>query len=254
MKRHQRIVPAARPGLVAEETGRECVVFDTTTNEAHLLAPLVAAVFAQCDGRTRIDDLPALASSSLGEPVCAEDVAAALRQLQDAALLDGPSITKPLTISRRTFAKGAAATAGAAVLITTVATPAGAQTTTSPAGGRCPDSRCVSQSEGDVFCGCNNACPPGSPGAGSDSTCTSQGLTPPFFDSCECRQCPTPTSQGEQGAIDSGQCLPPDQQTTPCGGGGTPNLGCADSTKPIDGVCVPEFGDTSESCLTDPSP
>src|SRR5688572_20887977 len=118
MNHQQGSVPAARPGLVAEQIGREWVVFDTMTNQAHCLAPVAAAVFTLCDGRTPIDDLPALAGSSVGEPVSAEDVAAALRQLEDAGMLDSPLFAAPQTISRRAFARKAAyASAGAAVLI-----------------------------------------------------------------------------------------------------------------------------------------
>ena len=256
MNRQQRSVPAARPGLVAEQIGREWVVFDTMTNQAHCLAPVAAAVFTLCDGRTPIDDLPALAGSSVGEPVSPEDVAAALRQLEDAGILDSPLFAAPRTISRRTMLRRSGAAAGVAFatpVITSIMTPAFAQA--SPAR-RCPGSRCVSQSEGDVFCGCNNVCPPGSPGAGGDSTCTDQGLTPPFFDSCFCAECPNERNP-RPGQVPAGfehLCLPPEQQNTPCGGGGTPNMGCKDPTKPLDGICVPNDGDSSELCINPGGP
>jgi hypothetical protein len=250
MGRHQGIVPAVRPGLLAEEVGREYVVFDTTTNQAHCLAPLVAAVFACCDGQTPIDDLPVLVGLRLGETVDAGGIDAALGQLENAHLLDAPSALEPRGMSRRAFVqRGAIATAGAAVLITTVATPAAAQ---SSPGGRCPESRCVSQSKGDEFCACNNVCPPDSPGAGGASSCTSLGLTPPYFDSCFCAQCPKPGDLGNtQAGAFVGRCLPPEQQTTPCGGGGAPNMGCLDADKHLDGICRPNDGDSSELCIHD---
>jgi hypothetical protein len=76
-------------------------------------------------------------------------------------------------------------------------------------------------------------------------------MSPPFFDSCFCAKCPSP-GDPNPGQVPPGfehMCLPPGQQTTPCGGGGTPNMGCNDPTKPVDGICVPNDGDSSELCL-----
>jgi PqqD family protein of HPr-rel-A system len=244
---HER--PIARSeGLLIEEVGDETVIYDERTGDAHCLSPLAAAVIAHCNGSHSLEALATLAGSSLGEPVDVERVDAALAQLEERDLLVPP----PLGISRRTLVRRTAAVTAAVTagpMITSIVTPAFAQTQTYDR--RCPGSRCVSQSEGDVYCGCNNACPAGSPGAGSPSTCTSQGLTPPFFDSCFCAQCPKPgdPNPGQVPPMFAGLCLPPGQQTTPCGGGGTPNMGCNDPTKHLDGICVPNDGDSSETCL-----
>jgi hypothetical protein len=234
--------------LLVEEIDAETVVYDTDSGQAHCLSPLAAAVFAGCDGSNSVEELVEHAGSRLGEPIDAAGVDAALAQLEELSLLTAA----PDGVSRRTFVgRTAIATAAvtAAPMVTSIVTPAFAQGTVR----RCPGSRCVSQSEGDVFCGCNNACPAGSPGAGSPGTCTSQGLTPPFFDSCFCAKCPTP-GDPNPGQVPAGftQFCPPINDPTlvaPCGGGGTPNMGCKDPTKPLDGICVPNDGDSSEACL-----
>lgn len=247
--RRTAVVPAVRPGLLSEQVGNECVVYDTESNEAHCLAPLAAAVFAHCDGRTRLADLPDMASTALGEPVGADDVDNALAQLDNAGLLIR-LITTPDGISRRTFMRRTAVvTAGAAVLVTTISTPLAAQ---GASDARCPQARCVSQSDGDDFCGCANACPPDSPGGNPDKCATLAGLSGAFFDSCECEKCPTTADPNTTvPAAFLSFCPTPAVASTPCGGGGYPNGGCNDASKPMDGICVPQSGDSSEVCLTE---
>ena len=60
------------------------------SKEAHCLSPLAAVVFAHCDGRTTIEELAALATERLGEPVDEPRVIDALAQLQERDLLAVP--------------------------------------------------------------------------------------------------------------------------------------------------------------------
>jgi hypothetical protein len=125
---------------------------------------------------------------------------------------------------------------------------------------------CVSQAEGDQYCACLNSCEPDAPGANLDPTaCTKWGLTPPYFDSCFCAKCPTckpdfpncdgtdpnQVDQGEVPATTTFSHLCPDLpfQGTPCSGALGADGGCNNSGKPKDGVCVPNDGDSSETCL-----
>jgi hypothetical protein len=251
-------IPLARSdGLLIEHVGDETVILDTETKEAHCLSPLAAAVFAGADGKTRVDDIAGLISSD--EPVSVEQVYDAIAQLDERGLLDRPALPAdpPSGISRRQLVRrtaGATAAFSAVPLVTSIVTPAFAQT--SP-GARCPaGTLCASQANGDVFCHCANACPPGSPGGGTE--CPGAGLGEgPSFDSCFCAKCPTPgdPNPGQVPAGFEGLC--PNFTTTPpenCNGRPNAVAGCGGSTSDIDGICVPNDGDSSETCLDPGAP
>lgn len=244
--------PQARAdGLLVEKVDEEIVVLDTASKEAHCLSWLAAAVFENADGRTRLEDLVDVVAGSTAQPVTVEQVRAALEQLEERGLLVGPPspVHSPGGISRRQLVRrtaGATAAISAIPLVTSVATPAFAQGSPS----RCPTAMCVSQEKGDEFCACNSPCPPNSTGAGSPGSCTSLGLTPPFFDSCFCAKCPT-VGDPSPNQVPQGfehLCPPMPFVPPPCTGDNT-NGGCNNSGKPVDGICVPNDGDTSEPCI-----
>jgi hypothetical protein len=246
-------LPLARSdGLLIEQVGDETVILDTESKEAHCLSPLAAAVFASADGRTRVEDIAEAFSSD--EPESVEQVYDAIAQLDERGLLDRPALpaNPPSGISRRQLVRrtaGATAAISAVPLVTSIVTPAFAQG--SP-GARCPaGALCASQANGDVFCACANACPPNSPGGGT--ACQGAGLgNGPSFDSCFCAQCPNPVNPnpGQVPPAFAGLC--PNFFTTPpenCAGRPNTTAGCGGSNSAIDGICVPNDGDSSEACL-----
>jgi hypothetical protein len=132
-----RKLPVARDeGLLVEQVADETVVYDSKTKAAHCLSPLASIVFARCDGRTTVEELAAVATERLGEPVDPPLVVDALAQLEERELL---AVTPRLEVSpdgrlsRRQMIGKSAAAGGALVgasLITTIVapTPAAAQT------------------------------------------------------------------------------------------------------------------------------
>lgn len=124
--------PVARDeGLLVEHLADETVVYDSETKDAHCLSPLAAAVFAHCDGETSVEQLAALASERLGEPVDEPRVIDALVQLQERDLLAVPPGDG---LSRRQMIGKSAAVAGGVVfgapLITSIAAPTAAMAQT----------------------------------------------------------------------------------------------------------------------------
>jgi hypothetical protein len=118
--------PVARDeDLLVEELTDETVVYDNRTKEAHCLSPLAAVVFANCDGRTTIEQLSTLATERLGEPVDESRVVEALAQLQERDLLAVPP--RDGFSRRQMIGRSAAAAGGAfagASLITSILAPA----------------------------------------------------------------------------------------------------------------------------------
>jgi hypothetical protein len=116
--------PVARDeDLLVEHLEDETVVYDSRTSEAHCLSPLAAVVFAHSDGATTIEELAALATDRLGEPIDEPRVIDALAQLQDRDLLAVPPRDG---LSRRQMIGKTAAAGGALVgasLITTIIAP-----------------------------------------------------------------------------------------------------------------------------------
>jgi hypothetical protein len=249
-------------GLLVEEVGAETVVFDSESKEAHCLSPLAAAVFAQCDGRTQIKDIAESAGSRLDEPVEVEQVEAALVQLEETGLLAAPpagGITRR-TMVRRTAA--ATAAVSAVPMITSIVTPAFAQST--PVDLACPTQLCASQSAGDDFCNCVSDCPcvddQGNVVDPSDqctadggqycqeddcTACENIGGSAPRIDSCECLTCDELTAQNRADLCPQApftQCPPTSSPTNPGPGG------CIDPNKFLDGRCFRVGGDSSEPC------
>jgi hypothetical protein len=106
-----RKLPVARDeGLVVEQVGDETVVYDDRSKEAHCLNPLAGIVFANCDGRTSVDRLAALASERLGEPVEVATVLDALAQLDERNLM--AFVPPDGGFSRRAMIRKSAAVAG----------------------------------------------------------------------------------------------------------------------------------------------
>jgi hypothetical protein len=163
--------PVARnEDLLVEEIHDETVVFDTGTREAHCLSPLAAVVFSHCDGETSTDELAALATDRLGEPVDVERVQDALAQLGERNLLVASLEQEGL--SRRQMIKRSAVTGGlvaSAPLITSVFPPTAAAGSTATCGGPPPLPT--------VLC-C--PCTTGS-GTNKDECCQ-----PPFANKCVC--------------------------------------------------------------------
>ena len=187
-------------GLLVEEVGSETVVYDTDSREAHCLSPLAAAVYAHCDGRTATERLSELASTRLGEPVSPEQVDAALAQLEECGLLVAP----PSGISRRQLVRRTAvatAAVSAAPMITSIVTPAHAQSPRL----NCQNSQCASGQAGDAWCACVNTCPPSHrghsriPRAARPST----AQPAPFYGSCECLRCPRALGPNDNGQYQS---------------------------------------------------
>jgi hypothetical protein len=131
-----RKLPVARDeGLLVEHVADETVVYDSKTKAAHCLSPVASIVFARCDGRTTVEELAAVATERLGEPVDPPLVVDALAQLEERELL---AVSPRLTPSgdglsrRQMIHRSAAAAAGVAAvpLITSITAPAAVAQTT----------------------------------------------------------------------------------------------------------------------------
>ena len=138
--------PAAREdGLLVEEIGRETVVYDVETKEAHALSPVAAAVFAGSDGRKSFAELAAFAAERVQEPVTDDEVWDALVQLEDRNLLKPPSGG----LSRRGFVRTGAGIAISAPLVTSLVMPSIASAVSCSIGAACMT---------DTDCGLLKAC------------------------------------------------------------------------------------------------
>ncbi len=196
--------PVAREeGLLVENLADETVIYDSRTKEAHCLSPLAALAFAHCDGDTTIEQLAALATDQLGEPVDESRVIEALVELQERDLLavpPGDGFSRRDMI-RRTAVAGAAV-AASAPLITSIVAPTAAMAASgiatgcsgcgknpdcvsnhccqSNAGKQCSQGCCVGANNSCHFCNC----------VGSTCQCT---VTPAEagIDQCPCI-CGTP--------------------------------------------------------------
>jgi hypothetical protein len=236
-------LPVARTeGLIVEQVGAETVVFDEDTSQAHGLNPLAAAVFAGSDGHTSVTQLAEFASGRLGEPVDVDQVQDALVQLDELGLMaSAPNVISRRAMLRKTAAGAAVGAAFATPLVTSILTPAYAQT--SP-GEDCPAGICATQGNGDDFCACVNACP-GCPDP-TNSDCKCPGDSGLFVDSCECLTCQElsapPVNRPDLCVVNPQNCTP---AQVAAGTGG-----CASTDNLLDGRCAKIAGDTSEPCPT----
>jgi hypothetical protein len=236
--------PVARTeDLLVEEIHDETVVFDTRSREAHCLSPLATLVFANCDGETSVEDLAALATDAIGEPVDTGKVHEALAQLEERSLLMtvAPDGVAQNGLSRRQVLKRGAVTGGlvaSAPLITSVFPPPAVAGSTASCGGPpplptvlcCPcttgsganKEECCSA--GGLFpkCVCTSAegnsskfCKPQGP-SGNDSACGPGGADMP-----PCEQCCTNQTVSTCGGLKAAGCPGADPTqvncTGPCG-------------------------------------
>jgi hypothetical protein len=242
-KKSEALPEARTERLIVEEVGAEAVVFDEDSAQAHSLSPLAAAVFAGSDGGRSVTELAEFAGARLGESVDVEQVQDALVQLDELGLMAvAPKVISRRALLRKTAAGAAVGAAFSAPLISSVLTPAYAQV--SP-GAACPGAICASQSQGDDYCACANACP-GCPGFGaSDCKCPDDGGL--WVDSCECLNCSELTARGRADLCPPTpyqQCPPGSSQQTPGPGG------CQSPDAFLDGRCFKIAGDSSEPCPT----
>jgi hypothetical protein len=276
--RTQENQPLARSeGLMIEQVGAETVVYDTESGGAHCLSPIAAAVFAAADGSSRVEELVEVAASTTGDAVSLDEVEVALAELDERRLLAPP----PAGMTRRAMMRRtAAATAAvsAVPMVTSIVTPAAAQTRTPQL--NCGASKCSSQSEGDKWCGCINTCPPSTKFPNSSSCTPFDGQPAPIYDSCECLRCPYADNSTDPGQFQSNMEPPltglqlglrvcqqlygdnywkvnndpngaynPNwrQQCTAADVAANWRYGCKDTSKPVDGACYNEPGDSSQA-------
>jgi hypothetical protein len=197
--------PMARTdGLLVESVADETVVYDQETKEAHCLKALAAAVFTYADGRNTTAEIAELVSYRLDRTVSEAEVADAVRQLEQHALLDTPLVIRE-GLSRREALRTMAATGVGAVagasLITTILAP-----TAAAAGSQLTNGSCCGNSATDN-------CTGGNPKCQSGHCC--QNLSSKDCNLCKC-------------VGDKNDC-----SSTQCSGTGS---GCPDITVTISGV------------------
>jgi hypothetical protein len=108
-------MPLCRAGLVVETVGDEVIVIDQDSGRAHCVSGLAAAIWERCDGA---HDVTRLATYSGAD---AERVEAALVELDELGLLECVA-DQSSGLTRRTVAQRAI-TAGAGMLVLSVALP-----------------------------------------------------------------------------------------------------------------------------------
>jgi hypothetical protein len=205
--RTNRANPDARSeGLLCEHVGRETVVYDTETAEAHCLKPVAASVFTHCDGKRSIAEISALVSRHLDDDVSVEAVEDAVAQLHEHGLLKEAADSDVFTISRRQMLRRTATVGGAAMAVPLIASavapiPAFATATCTP-------------SSNSTAVGCN-----------SPSDC-SGGSAFSGVGTCSCKAFPSPCPQPPAGK--TGICF----FHEPDSSGGHCQPSCADGTPP----------------------
>jgi hypothetical protein len=111
--------------LLIENVGDEAVIYDLETNVAHSLKPLAAAVFMYSDGANSAAEIAELASYRLDQSITESDVAGALVELEQTALIIFPADDSAGSgLSRRDALKTFAAAGAGTLLLTSVAAPA----------------------------------------------------------------------------------------------------------------------------------
>ena len=116
----RRPAPAARlTGLVTTESDNELLVYDTSRHQIHHLNATSTTVWRLLDGSRTLGEVAQAAAIELGTPVPDEVAQAALVQLSEANLLDGP-LSGELRVSgqsrRKLMKRAALAGAGAAIV------------------------------------------------------------------------------------------------------------------------------------------
>jgi hypothetical protein len=124
---------ARRDNVLVERLDGETIVYDLAADKAHLLNRAAALVWERCDGDVSVAELAEAIRSETGLPADDEVVHLALRQLQQANLLQdaaGPPV--PAAVSRRQLMRRLGIAAGFAFTLplvksVTAPTPAFAQ-------------------------------------------------------------------------------------------------------------------------------
>ncbi len=125
---------ARREDLVVQELPDEILVYDLKSQQAHCLNQTAAFVWNHCDGATPAREIAALMENNWRKPIGEEAVWVALKQLNQANLLQQP-VAIPTGVTRRAaLRKLGLAAAIALPLVTTVLAPTAAMaaTTTPP--------------------------------------------------------------------------------------------------------------------------
>ena len=106
-------LPSRASGVVERSLGDETILYDTRTDQVHLLDPLAAAVWSSCDGATHTAGQLVTAVREIDPDADSRTVDAALSRLDEIGVL-------ARGISRRTMLARAAAVGTGAVVIPTV--------------------------------------------------------------------------------------------------------------------------------------
>src|SRR5438105_9135468 len=102
------IRPRARNnGVLTTELDDELIVYDIESKWAHSLNLVAACVWRHCDGRRTMGDLQRVASVELGSLVEEEAIALALRQLDQAHLLEESFQWDGKVVTRREMLRSA---------------------------------------------------------------------------------------------------------------------------------------------------
>ena len=134
MKEVQHPLPMARRNqLVRKELGREMLVYDRNSDEAHCLNATAALVWAHCDGLTTVAEMARLLEDEMKTPVADEVVWFALEQLRKSRLLQ-ESWARPAQMeqmSRRVMIRRLGIAAAVTVpLVTSIIAPTAAAAAT----------------------------------------------------------------------------------------------------------------------------
>ena len=192
-------------GALGERVGDETVVYDLESKDIHCLSPLAGAVFERCDGQSTRDQIAMRAQEELGRPISADEVSAALAQLESCRLLDTVFIVDGLS-RRQAIGKVAfvgATAAFAAPLITSIAAPsARAAGSGLPTGCQCTKNPDCASNHCCKAAGNNDKCNSGCCAADNNGTlCQCSGSTP--GSKCNTINLPDPGACGAAGV-----CVP----------------------------------------------
>ncbi len=151
---HRPLPKARRNQLVRKELGREMLVYDQNSDQAHCLNATAALVWAHCDGLTTVAEMARLLEDEMKTPVPNEVVWFALEQLRKSRLLQEPW-ARPAQVeqmSRRVMVRRLGIAAAVTVpLVTSIIAPTAVAAATCILGQ--PGATCVNN--GDC---CSNSC------------------------------------------------------------------------------------------------
>ncbi len=151
---HRPLPKARRNQLVRKELGREMLVYDRSSDQAHCLNATAALVWVHCDGLTTVAEMARLLEHEMKTQVPNEVVWFALEQLRKSSLLQEPWATPAQVepMSRRVMVRRLGIAAAVTVpLVTSIIAPTAAAAATCTLGQ--PGATCVNN--GDC---CSNSC------------------------------------------------------------------------------------------------